>query len=103
MGSDPGGSDPMAPGFRISGVRRRLAAILGDMAATGPAVIQDGQRTQEATPLPAGGNRPIADPPRAGIGPSGSDWDRMQSYIRPVVKSSGLLAIMGIRAPGANR
>jgi hypothetical protein len=33
----------------------------------------------------------------------GSDRNRMQSYIRPVVKSPGLLAIMGIRAPRANR
>lgn len=31
------------------------------------------------------------------------DQDRMQSYIRPVVKQSSLLAIMGIRAPRANR
>jgi hypothetical protein len=31
------------------------------------------------------------------------DQDRMQSYIRPVVKQASLLAIMGIRAPRANR
>jgi hypothetical protein len=31
------------------------------------------------------------------------DQDRMQSYIRPVVKRASPLAIMGIRAPRANR
>jgi hypothetical protein len=29
--------------------------------------------------------------------------DRMQSYIRPVVEQHSFLAIMGIRAPRANR
>jgi hypothetical protein len=32
-----------------------------------------------------------------------NDQNRMQSYIRPVVKPHRLLAIMGIRAPRANR
>jgi hypothetical protein len=32
-----------------------------------------------------------------------SDRNRMQSYIRPVVKRYELLAIMGIRTPRANR